>query len=233
MGVRTPTSSVGVKGRAARIAAQKRNSKPVVRILTGLPALKEEASLLYQGIRQCRQCRKRCVPVSRFHAKELFASFLTCSQCDEKDTILFIDPGFPHKKQQLVVMGQKYETFDVYDYRGCKLSYVGKLFSYVAIVYYNPQSQLDMLKSFHAPYQPSSPLHLNSLHTAYIGSKAFSYAGQRIGGCISKTFYHRAYPGLTQRYGGGTFGWLFIHRVPVRPFFRNQPLRRNTHLQPC
>ena len=37
-----------------------------------------------------------------------FASFLTCSQCDEKkDTILFIDPGFPVQKQQLVVMGQK------------------------------------------------------------------------------------------------------------------------------
>ena len=50
-----------------------------------------------------------------------FASFLTCSQCDEKkDTILFIDPGFPVQKQQLVVMGQKYETFDVYDYRGDK-----------------------------------------------------------------------------------------------------------------
>lgn len=59
-----------------------------------------------------------------------FASFLTCSQCDgEKDTILFIDPGFPVQKQQLAVMGQKYETFDVYDYRGEKLK--EKLESYL------------------------------------------------------------------------------------------------------
>lgn len=59
-----------------------------------------------------------------------FASFLTCSQCDEKkDTILFIDPGFPVQKQQLVVMGQKFETFDVYDYRGDKLK--EKLESYL------------------------------------------------------------------------------------------------------
>ena len=74
-----------------------------------------------------------------------FASFLTCSQCDEKkDTILFIDPGFPVQKQQLVVMGQKYETFDVYDYRGDKLK--AKLESYLskgnisAIVYSNPNN---------------------------------------------------------------------------------------------
>lgn len=47
----------------------------------------------------------------------------------KKDTILFIDPGFPVQKQQLVVMGQKYETFDVYDYRGDKLK--EKLESYL------------------------------------------------------------------------------------------------------
>ena len=71
-----------------------------------------------------------------------FASFLTCSQCDEKkDTILFIDPGFPVQKQQLVVMGQKYETFDVYDYRGCKLKEkAGKLSQKKAI--YPPLSTL-------------------------------------------------------------------------------------------
>ena len=46
------------------------------------------------------------------------------------------------------------------------------------------------------------------------GSKAFSYAGQRIGvSCISDKLYHRTYSGLTKRYGGGTFGTVFIHRV--------------------
>ena len=46
------------------------------------------------------------------------------------------------------------------------------------------------------------------------GSKAFSYAGQRIGvTTISNKLYHRAYPGLTARYGGGTFGTVYIHRV--------------------
>ena len=58
----------------------------------------------------------------------------------------------------------------------------------------------------------------HTIRTIYVllisGSKAFSYAGQRIGvSCISDKLYHRAYPGLTQRYGGGTFGTVFIHRV--------------------
>jgi hypothetical protein len=30
---------------------------------------------------------------------------------------------------------------------------------------------------------------------------------------MSDKLYHRAYPGLTQRYGGGTFGTAYIHRV--------------------
>lgn len=73
---------------------------------------------------------------NRLHAGT-FASFLTCSQCDgKKDTILFIDPGFPVQKQQLVVMGQKYETFDVYDYRGDKLK--DKLESYLKRAIFPP-----------------------------------------------------------------------------------------------
>jgi hypothetical protein len=30
---------------------------------------------------------------------------------------------------------------------------------------------------------------------------------------MSDKLYHRTYPGLTQRYGGGTFGSIFIHRA--------------------
>ena len=162
--------------------------------------------------------------------------------------------GFPVQKQQLVVMGQKYETFDVYDYRGDKLK--AKLESYLskgnisAIVYSNPNNpswiclkeeelriigelatqydvivledlayfamdfRQDLSKPFQAPYQPSVAHYTDYYVLLISGSKAFSYAGQRIGvSCISDKLYHRAYPGLTQRYGGGTFGTVFIHRV--------------------
>lgn len=83
--------------------------------------MKKEASNFIKAFINVDLSPEGCVPVTG-SMQGTFASFLTCSQCDEKkDTILFIDPGFPVQKQQLVVMGQKYETFDVHDYRGGKL----------------------------------------------------------------------------------------------------------------
>lgn len=96
--------------------------------INGLPELKSEASKFIKAFIDIDLKPEGCVPVTG-SMQGTFASFLTCSQCDEKDTILFIDPGFPVQKQQLVVMGQKYETFDVYDYRGDKLK--EKLESYL------------------------------------------------------------------------------------------------------
>ena len=242
-----PPSSVGVK---AEIESLQKGIASLYPDINGLPALKEEASRFIKAFVNVDVAPEGCVPVTG-SMQGTFASFLTCSQCDEKkDTILFIDPGFPVQKQQLVVMGQKYETFDVYDYRGCKLK--EKLKSYLkkgnisAIVYSNPNNpswiclkeeelriigelatrydvivledlayfamdfRQDLSKPFHAPYQPSVAHYTDHYILLISGSKAFSYAGQRIGvSCISDKLYHRAYPGLTQRYGG------------------------NTHLQPC
>jgi len=74
-----------------------------------------------------------------------FATFLVAGRADKrKDTILFIDPGFPVQKQQTNVLGLKHETFDVYNYRGDKLR--DKLESYLKrsnislILYSNPNN---------------------------------------------------------------------------------------------
>ena len=239
-----PPSAVGVK---AEVEALQNGIASLYPDINGLPALKEEASRFIKAFINVDVAPEGCVPVTG-SMQGTFASFLTCSQCDEKkDTILFIDPGFPVQKQQLVVMGQKYETFDVYDYRGDKLK--AKLESYLskgnisAIVYSNPNNpswiclkeeelriigelatqydvivledlayfamdfRQDLSKPFQAPYQPSVAHYTDYYVLLISGSKAFSYAGQRIGvSCISDKLYHRAYPGLTQRYGGGTFG---------------------------
>jgi len=61
-----------------------------------------------------------------------------------RDTTLFIDPGFPVHHQQHVVLGQKFASFDVYDFRGDKLR--DKLESYLekgnihSILYSNPNN---------------------------------------------------------------------------------------------
>ncbi len=246
-----PPSTIGVK---AEIEALQNGIASLYPDINGLPELKSEASRFIKAFMNIELKPEGCVPVTG-SMQGTFASFLTCGQCDStKDTILFIDPGFPVQKQQLVVMGQKYETFDVYDFRGDKLK--EKLESYLskgnisAVVYSNPNNpswiclnedelriigelatkydtivledlayfamdfRHDLSNPFQAPYQPSIAHYTDNYILLISGSKAFSYAGQRIGvSCISDKLYHRAYPGFKERYGGGTFGTVFIHRV--------------------
>ncbi len=73
------------------------------------------------------------------------AAFMVSGRCrKERDHTLFIDPGFPVQKMQHHVMGLKYETFDIYNYRGEKLR--DKLKSYLdkgnisTFVYSNPNN---------------------------------------------------------------------------------------------
>ncbi len=136
-----PAAQVGVDAQIKALQDGIAHSYPDIQ---GLPALKQEASRFVKafiGIDVAAEC---CVPVTG-SMQGTFASFLTCSQADRRrDTVLFIDPGFPVQKMQLKVMGVKFETFDVYDFRGDKLG--PKLESYLskgnicAIVYSNPNN---------------------------------------------------------------------------------------------
>lgn len=238
----------------AEIAALESGVASIYPNIDGIPALKQEASRFVKAFINVDISPEGCVPVVG-SMQGTFTSFLVCGQCDEKkDTILFIDPGFPVQKQQLVVLGYKYESFDVYNFRGEKLK--DKLESYLAhgnisaIIYSNPNNPawfcltdeelkiigtlatqydatviedlayfaMDFRKElgtpFQAPYQPSVAKYTDHYILHISGSKAFSYAGQRIGvAAISDKLYHRAYSNLTKRYGGGTFGTIYIHRA--------------------
>ena len=88
--------------------------------INGTSDVKAGSISFYQGIYRYRYCAGRLRSRNRLHAGT-YASFLVCGQCTPgKDTILFIDPGFPVQKQQITVMGYRYESFDVYEYRGEK-----------------------------------------------------------------------------------------------------------------
>ncbi len=244
-------AAVGVE---AEINALKSGVASIYPNINGSPEVKTEASRFIKAFIDADVPPECCVPVTG-SMQGTFASFLTCCQCTEgKDTILFIDPGFPVQKQQIVVMGYKYESFDVYEYRGGKLraaleSYLSKG-NIAAMIYSNPNNPawfcltddelktigslaerydtvviedlayfaMDFRKELGTPFEPpfqASVAHYTDNYILQIsGSKAFSYAGQRIGvTAISDKLYHRAYPGLTRRYGGGTFGTVYIHRV--------------------
>ena len=246
-----PAAQVGVDAQVKALQAGIAHSYPDIQ---GYPELKKEASRFVKAFIGLDVAAEDCVPVTG-SMQGTFASFLTCSQAQKgKDTVLFIDPGFPVQKMQLQVMGVKYETFDVYDYRGEKLG--AKLESYLkngnicAIVYSNPnnpawiclnEQELETIGKlatqydcvvmedlayfamdfrqnlsvpFQPPYQPSVGRYTDNYMLLISGSKAFSYAGERIGVvCISNQLFHRHFELLTQRYQGLPFGLVFSTRM--------------------
>ena len=110
----------------------------------GIPELETEASRFVKAFLDVDISAAACVPVTGSVAGS-FGSFIACTQCDPgKNTVLFIDPGFPIQKSQLKVLGIPHVQFDVHDFRGEKLR--AKLESYLekgniaGIIYSNPNN---------------------------------------------------------------------------------------------
>ncbi len=136
-----PPAPVGVN---AQIDALKNGVAAVYPNIQGLQVLKNEASRFIKLFMDVDIDPAGCVPTVG-SMQGGFAAFLTLSRIDKnKDTTLFIDPGFPVHKMQHKVLDIKYESFDVYNYRGDKLrekleSYfkTGKIHS---VLYSNPNN---------------------------------------------------------------------------------------------
>ena len=246
-----PPSQVGVK---AQIEALSNGIASIYPDIQGAPVLKEQASRFVKAFIGVDIAPEGCIPVTG-SMQGTYAAFCLCSQCDKnRDTVLFIDPGFPVQKMQLNVQGIKYETFDVYDYRGDKLG--PKLESYLsrgnicAIIYSNPNNPswvcldeeeletighlatrynaivledlayfaMDFRKELDVPFQPPYQATVARYTDNYMlfisGSKAFSYAGERIAVvCIGDALFHRHFQALSQRYEGLPFGLVFSTRM--------------------
>ena len=246
-----PAAKVGVEAQIKALQDGIAHSYPDIQ---GYPELKKQASRFAKAFIGVDIAPEGCVPVTG-SMQGTFASFLTCSQATKaKNTVLFIDPGFPVQKMQLQVLGVPYETFDVYDFRGDKLGI--KLESYLskgnicAIVYSNPNNpswiclteqeletigklatkydciimedlayfamdfREDLSVPFEPPYQPTVARYTDNYMLLISGSKAFSYAGERIGVvCISVKLFHRHFDDLAARYEGLPFGLVFSTRM--------------------
>ena len=177
-----------------------------------------------------------------------FAAFMTLGRMYENRVAnLFIDPGFPVQKQQMKVLGQDFDTFDVYDFRGDKLR--DKLESYlstgrfVSLLYSNPNNPswicftedelktiaevadkynvtviedlayfgMDFRKNYavpgQPPYQPTAAKYTDNFILLISSSKAFSYAGQRVGMMIvSEKLFKTKADDLRRFYTTDTFG---------------------------
>ncbi|RLD51312.1 MAG: pyridoxal phosphate-dependent aminotransferase [Bacteroidetes bacterium] len=131
-------------GTNAEIKALKSGVASKYPMIDGIAPLKPEIAKFVKNFLNIDVSPNSCIPTVG-SMQGGFATFMMIQKLNpKKDTTLFIDPGFPVQKQQLDVLEFKYETFDVYNYRGEKLE--EKLEEYLSkgnissILYSNPNN---------------------------------------------------------------------------------------------
>ncbi len=245
-GLATPSIAID-----AEIEALKSGVTSIYPSIEGIAPLKKEVSQFVKNFLNIDVREEGCIPTVGSMQGGM-AAFMVAGRFDkQKDTVLFIDPGFPVQKNQLKMLGVQYDTFDVYNYRGEKLR--SKLEKYLqqgnisSIIYSNPNNptwvcfsekelqiigelatrydvmviedlayfamdfRSDLSKPGVAPYQPTVANYTDNYLMLISGSKAFSYAGQRIG-ClvISDVLFKRRFPDLKRYFSSDEFGKAMI-----------------------
>lgn len=243
-----PPNQFGV---AAQIKALEDGVAAIYPDIQGVAALKSEISLFVKNFLNIDVNAEGCLPTVG-SMQGSFASFLALSRIyKDRNTTLFIDPGFPVHKMQHKVLNLDFETFDVYNYRGEALR--EKLESYFSqghihsVIYSNPNNPswicftekelkiigdlankydivimedlayfaMDFRKDYsvagQAPFQPSVAKYTNNYILFISSSKAFSYAGERIGMMvISDGLFQRKFENLKNFYVNDLFGYSMV-----------------------
>lgn len=112
--------------------------------IEGIPEVKKEISRFVKLFLDVDVSENSCVPTVG-SMQGAYASFLALNRRHkDRQTTLFIDPGFPVQKAQLKTLGLPFKSFDVYNYRNEKLK--DKLLEIIAdgtissIIYSNPNN---------------------------------------------------------------------------------------------
>jgi len=220
--------------------------------IEGIRPLKEAAARFVKLFLDVEVKPEHCIPTVGSMMGGM-ASFMVVNRSDRNRTgTLFLDPGFPVQKQQCLVLGHEYGSFDLYDYRGSRLK--DKMVEeiekghYSSILYSNPNNpswicltdeelkiigeiaakydvtviedlayfgmdfRKDLSKPGEPPFQPTVARYTDNYLLLISSSKAFSYAGQRIGMMvIAPDLFDRRYPDLTRYYSSDKFGHAMIY----------------------
>lgn len=243
-----PPAQIGIE---AEIEALRKGVASIYPDIDGVAPLKDEIARFVKLFMNINVSREGCLPTVG-SMQGGYAAFMTVNRMHkEKNTTLFIDPGFPVHKQQHKILGNPFETFDVYNYRGDKLK--DKLESILSkghiscMLYSNPNNPswicftekelqiigdlankydvvvmedlayfaMDFRKDYSKPgvppYQPTVANYTDNFILFISSSKAFSYAGQRIGMMvISDKLFRKKCPDLLRYYGSDIFGRAMV-----------------------
>jgi aspartate/methionine/tyrosine aminotransferase len=239
-----PTPQIAIQ---AETEALKNGVSSIYPPIEGKKELKHELSRFVRLFLNIEVSPEGCIPTVGSMQGSI-ACFMIINRIDnQKDTTLFIDPGFPVQKRQIHILGLKHDHFDIYNVRGSKLR--SKLEEHLAkgnistFIYSNPnnpswvcftENELQIIgeladkhgviviedlayfgmdfrenygKPGIPPYQPTVAKYTDNYVLLFSSSKAFSYAGQRIGSAIvSDKLFHKEFPGLSQNFSSTKFG---------------------------
>ncbi len=243
-----PPAQIGVDG---QIEALRKGVAAIYPDIHGIPMVKNEISRFVKLFMNIDVNPEGCLPTVG-SMQGGFASFLMLGRIlKDRDTTLFIDPGFPVHKQQHKVLNIKFESFDVYNYRGEKLreklesffkkgnihsvlysnpnnpswicftekelQIIGELANKYQVVimedlaYFGMDFRNDYSKPGQPPYQPSVANYTDNYILFISSSKAFSYAGERIGMMvIADKLFKSHFPDLKRFYSNDLFGYNMI-----------------------
>lgn len=133
---------VGVDAEMKALGCGVANKYPPIQ---GIPELKKAGAEFIKAFLDIDIPEKGIIPtVGSMQGSFTLQIILSQRLKGEKDTILFMNPGFPAHMTQAKVLGIKSESFDIYEYRGRKLE--EKLESYLkkgnitALLYNNPNN---------------------------------------------------------------------------------------------
>ncbi len=136
-----PPAQIGID---AECEALRNGVASIYPSMGGVPELKTRASRFLKAFLDIDVAPKGCIPTVG-SMQGSFSSFILCSQLDPaKDTVLFIDPGFPVQRNQTNLLNIRSISFDIYEYRGEKLR--AKLESFLetgrisAVIYSSPNN---------------------------------------------------------------------------------------------
>lgn len=136
-----PAEETGVK---AEIEALKRGVANIYPNIAGIPPLKQAGHDFIKSFLDIEISPKGIIPTVGSMQGSFTLMLLLGQRIKGKDTMLFLNPGFPAQRNQAKVLGLKEAAFDIYAYRGRaleeKLESILREGNVTGMIYSNPNN---------------------------------------------------------------------------------------------
>lgn len=136
-----PAEQIGINCEIEALRSGVANKYPDI---AGMPALKKAARKFIKAFLDVDLEEKGIVPTVGSMQASFTLMLLLKQRLAGKDTMLFINPGFPAQRHQAKLLGMRMQSFDIYEYRGdaleAKLEEELSSGRVTALIYSNPNN---------------------------------------------------------------------------------------------